>query len=64
MQVQVIKGFVCRDKSGRMVYPVIGDIVELTDVDAKSLEARGSVIILTAPEPELTLVKRVPKKVL
>ena len=64
MQVQVIKGFVCRDKSGRMVYPVIGDIVELTDADAKSLEARGSVIILTAPEPEPMPVKRVPKKVL
>jgi len=64
MQVQVIKGFVCRDKSGRMVYPVIGDIVELTDADAKSLEARGSVIILTVPEPEPTPVKRVPKKVL
>lgn len=47
-----------------MVYPVIGDIVELTDADAKSLEARGSVIILTVPEPEPTPVKRVPKKVL
>lgn len=47
-----------------MVYPVIGDIVELHEADAKSLEARGSVVILTQPEPEPVPVKRVPKKVL
>lgn len=47
-----------------MVYPVIGDILDLHDADAKSLEARGSVIILSEPEPEPTPVKRVPKKVL
>ena len=61
MKVQVLKGFTVRDLSGRMIYPVIGDIIDIAPSDAKSLEARGSVIILEVeeePKPKKT-TKRV-----
>ena len=53
MKVQVVKGFAVRDTSGRMVYAIIGDIVDISPADAKSLEKRGSVVILedTPPPP-------------
>ena len=55
MKVQVIKGFACRDTSGRMVHPVIGDIIDLPEGDAKRLAERGSVVIIEEvkePEPK------------
>lgn len=51
MKVQVIKGFVVRDTSGHMVYAIIGDIVDISPADAKSLEKRGSVVILEETPP-------------
>ena len=59
MKVQVIKGFTVRDLSGRMIYPVIGDVIDIAPSDAKSLEARGSVIILEVEEPKPKKTKRV-----
>lgn len=59
MKVQVVKGFAVRDLSGRMVYPVIGDIIDIAVSDAKHLEARGSVIIL---EEEIEAEKPKPKR--
>lgn len=61
MKVQVIKGFACRDIHGRMVYPVIGDIIELPDGDAKRLAERGSVALIEEPKAE---PKPAKKKVL
>ena len=62
MKVQVIKGFACRDTSGRMVHPVIGDIIDLPPTDAKRLAERGSVVIIEeVKEPE---AKPTKKKVL
>lgn len=61
MKVQVINGFTCRDSAGRMIYPLIGDIVDIPDADAKRLAERGSVVIIEAPKPE---PKPAKKKVL
>lgn len=55
MKVQVVKGFACRDTAGRMVYPLIGDVIDLPDGDAKRLAERGSVVIIEEvkePEPK------------
>jgi hypothetical protein len=51
MKVQVIKGFAVRDINGRMVFPNIGDIIDISPADAKSLEKRGSVVILEDTPP-------------
>jgi hypothetical protein len=59
MKVQVVKGFAVRDLSGRMMYPVIGDIIDISVSDAKHLESRGSVIIL---EEEIEAEKPKPKR--
>ena len=61
MKVQVTSGFTCRDVNGRMIYPVIGEIVDLPPADAKRLAERGSVVIIEEPKPE---VKPAKKKVL
>jgi hypothetical protein len=61
MKVQVIKGFAVRDINGRMVFPNIGDIIDISPADAKSLEKRGSVVILieesAPPTPKPTKKK-------
>lgn len=60
MKVQVLKGFAVRDLTGRMIYPIIGDVIDIAPSDAKSLEARGSVIILEVEEePKPKKSKRV-----
>lgn len=64
MKVQVIKGFATRDTTGRMIYPTIGDVIDLPASDAQRLAQRGSVLIIDEPEPPPTPVKRVPKKVI
>ena len=59
MKVQVTKGFACRDSSGRMVHPVIGDIIDLPQVDALRLAERGSVVIIEeVKEPESKPAKK------
>jgi hypothetical protein len=42
-----------------MMYPVIGDIIDISVSDAKHLESRGSVIIL---EEEIEAEKPKPKR--
>jgi hypothetical protein len=64
MKVQVIKGFAVRDINGRMVFPNIGDIIDISIADAKSLEKRGSVIVLDVEEPPPPTPKPTKKKVI
>lgn len=64
MKVQVLRGFAVRDSAGRMVYPIIGDIIDIPAGDAQRLAERGSVLIIEEPEPAPPPTKRVPKKVI